>query len=647
MEVKFHISQDGRVPKRKYAKAACDACRRRKRKCCHEKTKRPQASPSANLEGNDAGHGSSDANYSLRPSNRAPVSRDHRSTEESQRQTQAPRFPVEQRQRTQSESSSRLLQADRFIGDLNPVAFFVDDTNTRLMGGRAHQKDVGVWLDRDNDLVSGEESHENPSLGQRGNPRRTVLLPPRQSQEALVDIYLRRIHPILPLIDEHDFQRQFKEGCASPYLTQVICLAASKDHEAEPYLRLANTDILPRGEFGNLVYDELSQAIALRLERKRTTLIQILALLSLHVSGSRSFEDSSLYLAQAIHHAQSMGFHITRGPAQDKKPTIALFWSLWALDRYNAAIQGRPLVIHDRDLGQQLVDVIALFETPFRVFLSLASVLADVFVVFRPALEGPVDFDKPEIPRFEDIIDKSDAWEIPQDTILSLEFVYLAIAILSSRPWVLKDQPKSNSLYARQDLAVHRMVSLIHICDTPQLLPLPILSYAISLGFCVAYKQTKRCQLLSTRITAKQHLQTLYKSLEALSSTWWSAQAMTQLGRRALSEVQRTTEKTNELPRWRQLSDPVPLAEYINTPMPPVSTASDPVNGVVARPEQAVDLADVENDAFSYFPENPSLDIDHLLGNLLNITVPTCPTNPSFTDFDLGWVDQFGYPNFY
>ncbi|KAH8432013.1 fungal specific transcription factor domain-containing protein [Aspergillus melleus] len=642
MEVKFHISQDGRVPKRKYAKAACDACRRRK--CCHEKKKRSPATPSVNLEDNDA-------SYSLQPSTRAPVS-----TEEPQRQTQAPRFPVEQRQSSQPECSSRLLQADRFIGDLNPVVFFVDDTNTRLMGGRAHQKDVGVWLDRDNDLVSGGEPHaENLSSessshhtrGQRGNTRRAVLLPPRQSQEALVDIYLRRIYPILPLIDEHDFQQQFKEGCASPYLIQVICLAASKDHEAEPYLRLANTDILSRGEFGNLLYDELSQVIALRLERKRTTLIQILALLSLHVPGSRSFEDSSLYLAQAIHHAQSMGIHMTRGPAQERKPAIALFWSLWALDRYTAAIQGRPLVIHDRDLGQRLADVIALFEAPFRVFLSLASVLADVFVVYRPALEAPIDSDKPEIPRFEDIIDRCGAWNIPPDTILSLEFVYLAIALLSSRPWVLKDQPKSNSLYVRQDLAVYRMVSLIQICDSAQLLPLPIVSYAISLGFCVAYKQIKRCQLLSTQLTAKQHLQALYKSLEALSPTWWSAQAMTQLGRRALSEVQRTTEKINELPGRNRPSDPVPLAEYINTPVPPGSPASDPVTGMVARTEQAVDLADMEDDAFSYFSGNTSLDIDSLLGNLLNITVPTCPTNPSFTDFDLSWDDQSGYASFY
>lgn len=313
------------------------------------------------------------------------------------------------------------------MGDLNPVIFFVDNNNNRLISGRANQRDVGIWLDKEDELlVSGAESYaEDLTLGNTGHNqtggqhvRRSVLLPSRQSQEALVGIYLRRIHPILPLIDEHYFQRQFREGSASPYLVQAICLAASKDHEAESFLRLPNTGRLGLSEFSNLLYNDLSQAVSFKLERKRVILIQILALLSLHVPGPRSFEDASLYLAQAIHHAHTMGLHLTSpGPVQDRKPAIALFWSLWALDRYTAAIQGRPLVIHDRDLGQQLVDILPLFEPPFRVILSLASALADVFVVYRPALEGPIDSHKPEIPRFEEIVDRCEAWNIPLDKI--------------------------------------------------------------------------------------------------------------------------------------------------------------------------------------------------------------------------------------
>ncbi|PLB43400.1 hypothetical protein P170DRAFT_370456 [Aspergillus steynii IBT 23096] len=530
------------------------------------------------------------------------------------------------------------------------------------MRGRTHQRDVGIWLDKEDELlVSGADSHAETThhSGQQGSQRRAVLLPPRQSQEALVDIYLRRIHPTLPLIDEQEFQRQFKEGSASPYLVQAICLAASKDHEAEPFLRLANSGKLALSEFSNLLYDELNQANSLKLERRRVTLIQILALLSLHVPGPRSFEDASLYLTQAIHHAHTMGLHLTSpGPVQDKKPAIALFWCLWALDRYNAAIQGRPLVIHDRDLGQQLADILPLFEAPFRVLLSLASALADVFVVYRPALEGPIDSNKPEIPRFEDVVDKCEAWDVPLDTILSLELVYHAIALLASRPWVLKDQPKSDTLYLRQDLSVYRIVSLIQIHEVSQLLPLPIIPYAISLSFSVAYKQIQRCQLLSTQDTAKHHVRALYKSLEALSPTWWSAQVMTRLGRRVLHEIQRTTDRTNdqilpEQPRRRRPSDPT-IAEYISTPaLSSDLTASEnvdsPLNGTGPRSQLPVDFADIGHDTFGYPSGNAAFDdIDDLLGNFLNINVPTCPTHPSFTDFDVAWDDQMSnYASFY
>lgn len=331
-------------------------------------------------------------------------------------------------QKNASQPSRRDTCVHRFIGDLNPVVLFVGDGSTRLMRGRAHQRDVGVWLDRENEFIENGENayHEELSSSstryqmsrqKRHSGRPGALLPPRQTQEALINIYFRRIHPVLPLVHEEDFQVQFRNGTVSPYLLQAICLVASKEGEAEPILRLGDrAETMSPCRFSNLLYDDLCHAITMRLERQRMTLIQILALASLHASGPKSFEDASLYLAQAIHHAHTVGLHFLKcGPERHEKPLVTLFWCLWSLDRWIAAIHGRPLVIHDRDLGQQLTDVIDLFDSPFRVWLSLASIMGEVMVVYRPTLDAPVDENKPEIPRFEELIVRCQAEDISLD----------------------------------------------------------------------------------------------------------------------------------------------------------------------------------------------------------------------------------------
>ncbi|KAE8365744.1 hypothetical protein BDV27DRAFT_171432 [Aspergillus caelatus] len=430
MDLTFHISQDGKVPKRTYARGACEKCRLRKKKCYHQKTNRQ-----------------SGFSTPLRPTTQfvqyAPAAaRGSRSPIGVLASQQLPGEPAEPKLQSAPQSSqahvesqkytSQISRRDscthRFIGDLNPVVLFVDDGSTRLMRGRAHQRDVGVWLDRENEFIENGENyyHEEPSSSssryqttrqKRHSGRPGALLPPRQTQEALINIYFRRIHPVLPLVHEEDFQAQLRNGTVSLYLVQAICLVASKERDAEPILRLGDrTETMSPCRFSNLLYEDLCHAITMRLERKRMALIQILALASLHASGPKSFEDASLYLAQAIHHAHTVGLHFLKcGPERHEKPLVTLFWCLWSLDRWIAAIHGRPLVIHDRDLGQQLTDVIDLFDGPFRIWLSLASILGEVMVVYRPTLDAPVDENKPEIPRFEELIAKCQAEDISLD----------------------------------------------------------------------------------------------------------------------------------------------------------------------------------------------------------------------------------------
>lgn len=309
------------------------------------------------------------------------------------------------------------------MGDSNPVVLFVNSANARLLRGRTHQGDVGEWLEEDSDVQDDEDVHEKgPSRGCHGyqtsrqqllSPRGGVLLPPRASQEALIDVYFRLIHPIIPLLDEDDFRTQFTQGSISPFLLQAVCLVASKDQAANPWLYLNNINgMLSLQEFSHLLAEDLKCSIASGAERKRITMIQILVLLSLHAPGPKSFEDGSMFLVQAIHHAFTLGLHLTkRVQSPDQKHHVHLFWALWSLDKWNSAIHGRPLVINDRDLGQQLGNVIHMFDPPFRVWLSLASTIGDVVTVYRPTLDAPVDGDKPQFPRFDDLLNNCRGWD--------------------------------------------------------------------------------------------------------------------------------------------------------------------------------------------------------------------------------------------
>ncbi|KAF7594611.1 hypothetical protein BBP40_008878 [Aspergillus hancockii] len=617
MDLTFHISQDGKVPKRKYTRGACERCR-------HRKAKRQPESPLSL---------SRDDNFIQYSPNVSPGARSPVSASPSQRvsggsglreqvlqsEQESSRLHMDSQQNG-SQLSARTNSARRFIGDLNPVVLFVDDASTRLLRGRANQRDCGEWLDDGNELLGQGENSSRDELSsdsakyqhllQRRHSRRTrALLPPRQSQNALVNIYFRRIHPILPLIDEHDFRAQLREDNVSPHLLQAICLVSSKEQDAEPFLRLANrSETLSLRKFSHLLYEDLSHAIAIHMERKRMTLIQILALLSLHASGSTSFENTSIYLAQAIHHAQTLGLHLPRcAPAGNDKHSVMLFWCLWSLDRWSAALHGRPLVIHDIDLGQQVTDVIHLFDSPFRLWLSLASIIDEVMVVYRPAVYGPVDENKPEIPRFEEVVENCRARDIPLDAMC----------------------------------------------------------------FSVAYKQLKRCQLPSTQYNAKQHLHAFYKCLETLSPIWWSAQVMTRLGRRAFGGMQRVAESTNQL----SVPNTSHRKGYMGVP-PSDSGACNRNSTTVLQPEDCLpeeveaardqplstnepvpiadnhlswEFADLGSGGFGDYTEDPMFqDIDDLLGNFLNINVPKCPSNSTYINPDTTWIpEELDCPNLY
>ncbi|RJE27620.1 hypothetical protein PHISCL_00045 [Aspergillus sclerotialis] len=293
-------------------------------------------------------------------------------------------------------------EAHRFVCDSNPVAAFLDDRQSRLRKGQDRRGDVGTWVH--DDRVTSE------SDGQQNQFPIHALLPPKQNQMKLVDIYFRRIHPVLPLVDEDATLSQFTSGTLSIPLLQSICLVASKDRNAAPLLYLGSgRALLPLEKFSHLIYKNILENIPRREERQRITTIQILALLSLHEWGPYGSEDSSSCLARAIHHAQTIGLHLRKPDREPGSSLDALFWCLWCLDRWNAAIHGRPVIIHGRDIGQEVADVVPSFKPPFRISLPLARQLSQVIDCYRPIVDKSFNQDI-ELSTFEEIIENSNSW---------------------------------------------------------------------------------------------------------------------------------------------------------------------------------------------------------------------------------------------
>jgi hypothetical protein len=292
----------------------------------------------------------------------------------------------------------------------------MDEDVSRLQNGQCQRGDFGAWLSPGENNLNPPQSRNLLQLAQESQLRRadvnTDHLPPKKSQEALMNIYFREIHPILPLVDEQTVRAHFQTGSLHPRMLQTICLVAAKDKAARPHLCLGqSSEVLHLDKFGSRLYTDIMQHIP-RTPKKKIIYIQILALLSLHEWGPTGSEDRSLNLVQAIHHAQTIGLHLIIRDQEPANSLRALFWCLWSLDKWNAAMNGRPVVIHERDMNQRVSDVMSLFPASFQLWLHIADQLERVMSCYRPIING-VDVEELDLPSFEEIVESCDAWKIP------------------------------------------------------------------------------------------------------------------------------------------------------------------------------------------------------------------------------------------
>lgn len=113
---------------------------------------------------------------------------------------------------------------------------------------------------------------------------------------------------------------------------------------------------------------------------------------------------------RAVNCIYSLGLHLRlQQENEDDLFQARLFCCIWAMDRLNAATNGRPVLIHERDCHQNFQSVFIQQEPIFRIFLEIVSLLDRVINIYRPGSSAETPNFEWAFPAFEDIVLESGA----------------------------------------------------------------------------------------------------------------------------------------------------------------------------------------------------------------------------------------------
>ena len=363
---------------------------------------------------------------------------------------------------------------------------------------------------------------------------------PKTTQDAMITTYISCIDGLLPILDGNKLLRDYTSSEVSIFLVQAICLVTCKIPEVSPYLRLyEDGPLLDPIPFARSLHIGLDAAMKADLEPDRMTKVQILTLMHLHNDGPGGIEESSSHLSQAIHDAWTSGLHIQTPGRTTRDEASLLWWIIWTLDRINACIGGRPLMIADRDidLGRPPIEVNS--RAPITIWTRLGDLLDQVIDFYRPTADPDASGWESEFPSFNSMLEDIDLDNVLDSHLCVLELCYNVIAILSCR-----NALPSHVSYARRITSANRIESLLtkpteahpNIPTPLAVSPIPLVPYAIGLSLTVAYRGLRDHS--SDHSNTASALATRCEMLESLSTRWWTADAMAKLGRKALKSMQ-------------------------------------------------------------------------------------------------------------
>ncbi|KUI66077.1 Cutinase transcription factor 1 alpha [Cytospora mali] len=596
--VKFVASDsDGLPVKRRQVQQACDACRKKKKRCSHGSDATellflvdsgPDSRHKRPSEGNNQKQhvSGNPAPRTLPPS---PASLEPNGHEEHPSANLAVSRPIQ-------------LSNSRFVGDLSPESIFIEAANKSARESYLYrsQSDIGTWLPHsvgqsENEQSKIHEPRQNIEYGGPGSSRTDdspvslhtlsghlssphgtsnatasansgarilTVCPPDHDYQHLSNIYLERIHPMLPVLNPADIQDTHRPKTLKHIIfRQVISLAAAVEPSASKHLRVdPKGPLLSFQHFHQLISKAILSSLDANALIDRVDHIRVLLLMFFFYQPVRAFERDlpSLIFSQAVHYAQSLGIHLVgySDPEKDSRSKDAegLFCALWALDRLNAAFNGRPCLLHEQDTDRDLDKCISAQEQPaFRLFLKVATMLDRVICIYRPRSKGN---ETVELPVFESMIMDAGAEKLSPRLHVTLEIFYHAVSVLSCRQPSSAFAPSAPAqahlphpnLNARRSLSADRIVDMVSSSlsspSSPESLDiLPFVPYAVSLSLSVSYRKMRYSKVPMYRMRGKVKFKEIVALLKTLGEVYTCARVNTALGEAILREMDKTAKE--------------------------------------------------------------------------------------------------------
>ncbi|PVH88399.1 hypothetical protein DL98DRAFT_580807 [Cadophora sp. DSE1049] len=566
MAAVFKFVSDQTGPKRLQTSKACDYCRRRKKRCIHGENASgsPSSATLARDESTQVIHQRTKENQTSLPDEPKVVEAPQ--TVDRQLSGGAPQ--LHDRDKEVGNNSSTTRNA-RFIGDLNPEGIFLTATSPDATRGASLDDSIGVWLN--SSLNHGPQKtsqvSQSPSnlFYRSGSLIQKVLIPlleqeclstipPPDGLQALAQIYFDKVYPIFPVVNESTVQSAHLSKPDHTILQQGICLAASKNHVAGPYLALGDANLSCR-EFGEKISGAMRMTIEMGLVTNKVVLIQALALLSQFTDDPPGEDLSSQFCMRAVHQVQSLGLHIKGQEEHADQGNTTLLCCIWAMDRMNAAFNGRPVSMHERDLRKDLDQCFQLQEPSFCLFLEVVTLLDKVIELYRPlALSGEAPVLGWEFPAFEDIVLKCGSSHIGT---MTLGLIYRSPLSRCFNPFLPKlwvDPERSSTAFLRQSLSTSILSSTFSRTPQDQLVLFPFVPYAMSLSMSISYREMRYGKLPVHRARSRGQFQTLCDALSGLEGVFWSASTTAEMGKKLLKEMDRvfSTMSSSETMRLHQ-----------------------------------------------------------------------------------------------
>lgn len=439
--------------KKRSTPRACEECRKRKKRCPHgiaQKVPPCPTQPPLGSEGLPASTSTihldsftheeqqSDGNSpQFNPPNASPSTENHASFNKSQSKLRRPERDLsgadaEDPHHDGTSFGASETHNSRFIGDLNPEGVFLAATNPESARGSSSSHSIGVWLaeklDQSGKQVDRRMAQTPSSLfsGSTSVAQKMFLpileeeclttLPPSVHREALCAAYFEKIHPIFPIINQAAYQNFPTHSPARVLLQQGMCLAASMDFVSRSHLVLSDSgQPLTFINFGRRLLTAMRISVEIALVTDKIILMQALALMSFFIDGLEGRETSSLIIGRAVQYVYSLGLHIEerhRVDGHEHEYARTLFCCIWTLDRLNAASQGRPVLMHERDIEISLQQCFDEQIPPFKLLLHVVLLLDRVIMLYRPQTKH-AEVPSKDFSLFEDLVVNCGALQVP------------------------------------------------------------------------------------------------------------------------------------------------------------------------------------------------------------------------------------------